>query len=75
MREAKKAKQAQQIYKASTEVFDVVVRCPETDNFFPTGVACDAGSFNSGSFENNRTQCPHCGKMHRWGDSEIALAN
>jgi hypothetical protein len=60
---------------ARTAVAPVVVRCPTTDEFFPTGVAADPASFNSATFENNTSQCPHCGRMHRWGDSEISLDN
>lgn len=78
LREAKRLKQAEQqeqIRKASVDVANVVVRCPKTDRFFPTGVATDPRSFESGTFSDNSTQCPLCGEMHRWGDSEIALDN
>jgi hypothetical protein len=61
--------------QARTAVASVVVRCPTTDKFFPTGVASDPASFSTATFENNATRCPYCGMMHRWGDSEIALNN
>lgn len=61
--------------RARTASAPIVVRCPTTDKLFPTGVATDPASFNTAEFENNSTQCPRCGEMHRWGDSEIALSN
>lgn len=62
--------------RARTAAASVMVRCPATDKFFPTGVASTPASFNASTFENNVTApCPHCGGAHRWGDSEIALGN
>lgn len=75
LRAKKKETMEAQIHKAATAVAQVIVRCPETDKFFPTGVACDPSSFSTATFENNSSQCSYCGKMHRWGDSEIALDN
>lgn len=61
--------------RARTDSAQIVVRCPATDKFFPTGVSTDPASFLAVEFENNSTPCPRCGEMHRWGDSEIALSN
>lgn len=53
----------------------VVMRCPASNKFFPTGLAMDVVSFNSSTMADNQSRCPHCGRMHRWGDSEVALDN
>jgi hypothetical protein len=74
-RQQVRASRAEQMRRASSEPANVIVRCPFTDKFFPTGVAIDPRSFDSATFENNTTQCPHCRQMHTWGDSEIALDN
>ncbi len=74
-RKARSAKVAEEIRRRSTNAASVQMICPKTGEFIDTGVAMDPASFASSGFENNRTQCPHCGQMHRWGDLETTLAN
>lgn len=63
------------IRMAATQPAEVMAFCTTKDKYFPTGVVCDPSSFVQATFADNRSQCPHCGQMHRWGDAEIALAN
>ncbi|WP_309076018.1 hypothetical protein [Paenarthrobacter sp.] len=57
------------------QLVDVIVRCPVTDKFFPTGITAVPESFISSQLEGNSSRCPLCGQTHRWGDSEVALDN
>lgn len=74
-RQAAAAARQEAIRIAATSPAKVIVRCPNTDKFFPTGVEIDPQSFDTATFSDNTSKCPHCGQMHRWGDSEIALDN
>lgn len=53
----------------------VLIKCPETDKFFPAGVTIDVVSYQDATFSDNVTRCPHCKKSHRWGDVETMLGN
>lgn len=77
-------KQRQQVKEARQEAINtaataharVIVKCPTTDRFFPSEIVTNPASFNVSSFADNRTaECPLCGQMHVWGDSEVALDN
>lgn len=75
VRMARKAKVAKEIHERSTGASDVDMICPETGKSLSTGVSMNPASFESSGFSDNKTQCPHCGQMHRWGDLETTLAN
>lgn len=53
----------------------VLMKCPSTGKFVPTGIYSDVASFQELSASGNQTQCSACGQMHTWGDNEIVLDN
>lgn len=66
---------AEVIERKATGVHEVQLECPVTHRWVPTGLAMDAGSFGGSSMSDNVSSCPACGGEHRWGDTEVALAN
>ena len=44
--------------RRATEEADVMLRCPVTDKFFPTGVVGYPGGFNSLTMADMTTNCP-----------------
>jgi hypothetical protein len=57
-------------------VAEVMIKCPKTGNFVPTGIVMDAISYQGSSMSNNSfAPCPECGRAHRWSDTETMLAN
>jgi len=53
----------------------ILICCPKTKRLFPTGIAADKASYESGTFSNNSSQCPHCGKPHVWSKENTILGD
>jgi hypothetical protein len=53
----------------------LVIICPKTLKEFDTGVGGDPESLESGSYENNQTQCPYCGEMHAWSSEHTRVVD
>ncbi len=49
----------------------LMIVCPRTGKYVPTGIAMDLVSFQNSSFSGNSIQCPHCGEHHVWGSEEV----
>lgn len=57
-------------------VAEVMIKCPSTGKFVPTGMVMDAVSYQGSSMSDNSfAPCPECGRAHRWSDTETMLAN
>jgi hypothetical protein len=53
----------------------VMIKCPNTNKFVPTGFALDKASFENPSYilGNNTVRCPACGKDHTWSKADAIL--
>ena len=51
----------------------ILIRCPATQRLIPTGIVTDQRTYESGTFLNNSTQCPHCGELHTWSKENTLL--
>lgn len=53
----------------------VLIKCPETNSFVPTGVTMSSGAYQSGEMSDNQSSCSSCGGTHVWGEVETVLEN
>lgn len=53
----------------------LLMKCPATNTFVPTGVAMDAASYQLSKLSDNSSDCSACGRHHVWGETETALDN
>lgn len=74
-RQAVRADRQEAIRRASVDQAPIIIKCPSTGKFIRTGFMADPHGFATGTYQNNTTPCPHCGRNHRWGDAEMALDN
>lgn len=54
---------------------DVLMKCPVTGSYVPTGVGMDAASYQSSKMSDNTSDCSACGGAHVWGEVETVLGN
>lgn len=53
---------------------NVMIKCPNTGQLVPTGLAMDAQSFASAKIGKNTIgNCPACGKKHVWKKEDAQL--
>ena len=53
----------------------LLIRCPNTNRLIDTGVATDPRTYETGTFSNNTTGCPHCGQPHTWSKENSLLGD
>jgi endogenous inhibitor of DNA gyrase (YacG/DUF329 family) len=51
----------------------IMIRCPSTGQPVYTGIDANRQSFESSSFRNNITSCPHCKQKHTWSKEDAYL--
>lgn len=52
-----------------------MIRCPTTNRLINSGMWADKMSYESGTFANNTTVCPYCGKEHVWSKENTLLGD
>ncbi len=51
----------------------VVIRCPKTGGEILTGYNVSRTKWKALELRDQRTQCPHCGELHRWEKKDAIL--
>lgn len=51
----------------------VLIRCPTTEAYVPTGVSMDFATFFETDIGARELLCPDCGKLHRWARQDAWL--
>jgi len=54
---------------------NVMIKCPVTNNYVPTGMDAEPESFQTMMGHGNESQCRDCGAMHGWDDVDTVLDN
>jgi hypothetical protein len=54
-------------------IYDVMIRCPSTQNDVETGLAMDPLSWLEGNYRGTAERCPHCGGAHAWTKADAFL--
>lgn len=52
---------------------NILMKCPKTNMYAPTGVSAEADAYRTGTFRNMITECQQCGQMHAWRETEVVL--
>lgn len=47
------------------------IKCPKTGKPVDTGVDVAASAYKWVQMSENAVGCPHCGKVHTWGKSDV----
>ena len=50
-----------------------MIKCPNTGEMVPTGLAMDKESFKMAALENNSVECPACHQTHTWSKKDASL--
>jgi hypothetical protein len=53
----------------------VVIECPKTGQWIPTGIDMPRESFEASSFDNNTIQCSACGESHTWSKADAKVVD
>jgi hypothetical protein len=51
----------------------VMIKCPNTGQMVPTGIAMDKEGFKTAELANNSFQCPACRQTHTWSKKDASL--
>ena len=51
----------------------LMIKCPSTGKYVPTGIVMDRSSFETCRLENNAVHCPECSEVHTWGSADARL--